>query len=537
MAIKLNNSGFKFYTYLILIFNASSLWSSEKQCSNEKIQVIDLEQAHLCKSNKYEKYLVGELELQRNDLEKAGEALDEIFSKEEAKEGKDSLFRLFLKQKKFDAIINQKDQLDDSLESNLILLKAYLSLNKKIEAEELLAKLQEKFPDNEQITYLNVASKVELQKAKEALEILNKFLSNINTTSKHFIFYFLKSQILGAMGKEEEAYKAIKESVSLYPKFDQGWKFRAALEEKLGKTNEAINSYKKLLEASTEVEVESTQKLVSLLFNKKRYKEAKEELSKLPQKGSEYYFDLALIEKNLKNYDLAIENAELALQKNPDFAGAKKLKVDLLLLTKNEDAAISTITEMIEADPQNKENIKLILSLKQMKNDEKKLVNFSNEISKKYPNKQILAALIDLLISKNSYKKALGLAEQALKITNQKEDKLKILLTVGQISFRLKQYPKVEIAAQEALSIEKNYAPAQNLLAYTYATENKKLKQALGLIEETLKQNQNNPIFLDTKSLILYKMGNKSEARKILMQAKMISPFNKVINKHEQEFK
>lgn len=526
--IKIN---FRFYSLILLFLKISTLHSAF-----DKIEIINFEPLHYDSVKKYENYLVGELELNRDNLEKATQALEEAFKLDETQNPRNSLFRLLLKQKNFSEIIKQKDKLDDSLESNLILLKAYLSLNEKKEANELLNKLQAKFEDNEQITYFNVILKIELGQPLIALEILNKFLNNCEINSKHFIFYFLKSQVLIGLGKDKEAYKALEESLSLYPRFDQGWKFKAFLDEKLGNPKEAINSYKKLMEITTEVEKEIIQKLVSLLFSQKRYIEARTELLKLTDKNAEYFFDLALIEKILKNYSEAFSYVNKALEINSSFNQAKKLKIELLFLTKSKEVT-QTIKKFVEEDPKNKLNLRLINSLKQVK-DNKNIITFCNELSEKYfNNKNLLAALADLLVEKKLYSKATSLIEQILKINNNENNKLNLFLTLAQLNFKLKQYSKAIQYSEEVLKIDKNYPAGLNLLAYSYATENIKLKQALTLIERALVNDQNNPIFLDTKSFILYRMGNRIEACNLIMKAKMICPFNEIITKHEQEFK
>lgn len=61
-------------------------------------------------------------------------------------------------------------------------------------------------------------------------------------------------------------------------------------------------------------------------------------------------------------------------------------------------------------------------------------------------------------------------------------------------------------------------SPLLNLLAYYYATQEKQCAIAQTLIEKALKQDKQNPHFLDTQATIFYKQGNYKKALDILQK-------------------
>ena len=79
-------------------------------------------------------------------------------------------------------------------------------------------------------------------------------------------------------------------------------------------------------------------------------------------------------------------------------------------------------------------------------------------------------------------------------------------------------YPNLDNPAKERLllqSIEKypnSFIQAYNDLAWMYAKEGKNLDQALEFIEKALSFDPQNPVFLDTKAEVLYKLGRFDEA-------------------------
>jgi tetratricopeptide (TPR) repeat protein len=62
-------------------------------------------------------------------------------------------------------------------------------------------------------------------------------------------------------------------------------------------------------------------------------------------------------------------------------------------------------------------------------------------------------------------------------------------------------------------------ANLNNSLAYCYAQKGENLDEALSLVESAIKDEPDNYTMLDTKGWVLYKMGKKDEAEKILERA------------------
>jgi tetratricopeptide (TPR) repeat protein len=84
--------------------------------------------------------------------------------------------------------------------------------------------------------------------------------------------------------------------------------------------------------------------------------------------------------------------------------------------------------------------------------------------------------------------------------------------------------------------VEKHPTPdACNYLAYFYAQRGRNLDSAYSLVERALKEEPNNPAYIDTKGWILFKKGNLQEACSYLKKALSLKPQDPVINEHYGE--
>ncbi|NMB36654.1 MAG: tetratricopeptide repeat protein [Bacteroidales bacterium] len=72
---------------------------------------------------------------------------------------------------------------------------------------------------------------------------------------------------------------------------------------------------------------------------------------------------------------------------------------------------------------------------------------------------------------------------------------------------------------KKALKTAPNHAPALNNYAYYLATEGKKLKKARAMSEITIKQEPDNPTYLDTYAWILHLLGQNIEAKAVFKHA------------------
>ncbi len=112
---------------------------------------------------------------------------------------------------------------------------------------------------------------------------------------------------------------------------------------------------------------------------------------------------------------------------------------------------------------------------------------------------------------------ALGQYREALR---QDGKHLPSLLLLGDLSYRLKEYPEAEAAYTKALKFDPKNGDVMNNLAWVYIQTGRKLDRAKELITEALALNPaHRPYYLDTLGVVLLKLGNAVEAIAALQES------------------
>ncbi len=420
----------------------------------------------------------------------------------------------------------------NNLELQLIIAQAYLNTDQEAKAERLFTSLAEKYPDNAQVAYYKAVSFIQNKELDKALVFIDDCLQKPILHAKHFLFYFLKSKIYLAQNQATQALAMIEKSLHLFPRFDRGWLFKSILLEQQGKINDAIAGYKKFLDLVGSEEMIEKQ-LIQLLFAQKRYEEAAHYLKKMKSNRPEHQFDMALIEFKAGNYDKALQHVNTSLAKAPSFKQAKLLKVEVLLAQKKSPEALAFLQAWLEENPQDNFVIHTILLLRKSGVPITELIKTIESVNKKAtPSFGLLSALADLCIEHGDYKKGIVYYKSIFSLTTNQELKSKILYHIAYILFTIKEYTHLDNFIPKALAFKPTSPNLYNLIAFYYVQTNQKLPQALELIEQALATERHSPYYLDTKGLILIKMGKKDEAQEVLKEAQAIAPHDTVIAEH-----
>jgi tetratricopeptide (TPR) repeat protein len=129
---------------------------------------------------------------------------------------------------------------------------------------------------------------------------------------------------------------------------------------------------------------------------------------------------------------------------------------------------------------------------------------------------------------KKNYKEASNALSKAFELQkNNPEDiskispqlKLQMLITLGDVSFELKDYERSDSAYEAALEIDPNNATVLNNYAYYLSERNDKLEKAERMSKKSNLLVDNNSAFIDTYAWIMYKMKNYKEALDWMEQA------------------
>lgn len=110
-----------------------------------------------------------------------------------------------------------------------------------------------------------------------------------------------------------------------------------------------------------------------------------------------------------------------------------------------------------------------------------------------------------------------ALIEQDLSFAPQL--KLQMLITLGDVSFELKNFARSDSAYEAALEIDPNNATVLNNYAYYLSERNENLEKAERMSKKSNLLVDDNSAFLDTYAWIMYRMKNYKEALKWIEEA------------------
>ncbi|MCB9493718.1 MAG: tetratricopeptide repeat protein [Epsilonproteobacteria bacterium] len=420
---------------------------------------------------------------------------------------------------------------DDNLELALIVSQSLLNLGRDDQAENLLANLTDKHPDDERVAYFVALSKIKRNEFDQAITFLDQCLAKKSLKNQHFLFYFLKSKVYLQQKKLPQALEEVEKSLKVLPKHDRRMLLKAVLLEQLGRVNEAIKCYKTFVDVvGNDSAVE--QQLVLLLFSQKRFKEAAKHMKKISSSHPTYFFDLALLEFKAKNYSQALEHLNTALEKIPSFTRAKLLKVEILIEQKKFTDALQFLKDWIAQSPHDHTALHTLVLLQKAQVDGEQIIATLEDICKTATCLTMHATLAQLYFQHGRYLQARELYQKLLPNIRNNSIKAQMLFQVGYCYYLESNFAESEKTLEKALSHQPVYPETYNLLAYVYALHDKKLSESLSLVGKALETNPHSAYYLDTKGYILLKQGNKDEAEKLFKEALMFAPNDMIIKQH-----
>jgi tetratricopeptide (TPR) repeat protein len=416
------------------------------------------------------------------------------------------------------------------------LAQGYLVTGSEAKAQELFAVLLREHGNDVQMCYFAAVGYIKTKRYPAAIKFLQQCLANEDIKNKHYLFHFLLSKVYFESGRAQEAMASIERSLEQFPKFDRGWLFKAILLEQQGKINEAIGGYSQFLDiAGPDQSIEK--QLVQLLFNQQRYSEAAVYLKKLSTQAPEYAFDLALVQTKSGNYKEALASINKVLGQDPKLEKARLLKIEILLNSNNHADAVITLEEWVMGDPSNMNALRTCLLVRQGGVAAPLLMTALERVLAKHPQSlPVIATLGDIAVSDKLFDKALEYYGQAIALVTNKK-------LLGKIYFQ-RCHILLEQKNEAALQAEFAAADAAgcighellNVRAFHAAQNNGDLEKALGAIDLALAIKPGRPSYLDTKALVLFKMGRHAEALHCARQALSLAPNDQIIKKHVEEF-
>ncbi len=422
-----------------------------------------------------------------------------------------------------------------NLEFNLLVAQSLLMANQDDKSEQIFVQLQNDFPDNEQVAYYFAVSLIKNNQLGKCLEHLQICLQQPFFKSRYFLFHFLRSKVYMQMNNLELAMREIETSLALFPNFDKALLLKAMLQEQFGMVNEAIKGYQHVLNLVGHDEMIEKQ-VIQLLFSQNRLPEAVKYLKQLKGNTPEYFFDLALIEFNSGNYKKALTEINTCIEKNPNFIRAKLLKIEILLAIRDHDQIIKIMHDWLMKEPYDNSVIHTLLLLNKSGISPAKIIDLlKNVVSSNKATVGVLAALADLYVAQKDYKNGITSLKKIFTTTKNFDLKSKVLYQVAYIYFLTNQFKNMENILHQALKHPVVYPAVYNMMAYLYAKKNQNLDKALEFVDKALQTDRNSPFYLDTKGLILSRMGQQKEALEMFEKALSILPGDTVILQHMQQ--
>jgi tetratricopeptide (TPR) repeat protein len=252
----------------------------------------------------------------------------------------------------------------------------------------------------------------------------------------------------------------------------------------------------------------------------------------IPENGKECLTQAAqLFDK--KEYTKALAQIDLCLAQNPNDSEARLMKIQVLASQNQFDTAAALLADWIINGDDKELWLKTLHLLTYTGLSYKKALQTLASIEKN-PIKSAALALYqaDFALRDSNQKQALGYLEKAEKMVKDATTKMHIALQKAIIYYDQQNWSQAQKTLEEAHALDKNYPPANNLLAYIYAHNTDDLPKAISLINQALAKDPHNPHFLDTKALILYNQNDFDQAAQLLQKAAQACPTDFTILNH-----
>jgi len=448
--------------------------------------------------------------------------------------------KLAYQEGRHDDVINNSAAITENVkthpELSLVLAQAYVGNEKLSHAEEVLREVLEHHPSNDAALSQLTVLLIKQRKFLEALELIKKGIENIELSNKHYLLYFLLAKLHFFSGSTELAITSIEKSIELNPRSARSVLFQAALLEQQGRIEAAINSYEQYLQLINS-DPSIVNKLIQLYFQEKKYTRAQELLESHPAQTASYFHDLALVNHKQGNPQAALAAINTSLSLDPTFAKAYACKVEILLHMKKQEDVVDVLFALLDQQPHNTQALSQLTALVENETisiDE--LQRKAQQQSEQNPNYLLAFGIGELLQKHERYARACEWYHSALNNHSVNADifspiQSQILFQLAYIAYIREEYSKMLEHLTEAQRCHTVDPFVYNFHAWYLAEQNIDLKTAHQKINNALKNNPNNPYFLDTKGYIYKQQKNQEQALVYIRKAHTIAPKDPIISR------
>lgn len=376
-------------------------------------------------------------------------------------------------------------------------------------------------------------------KYKEALEAYT-ILEQKTGVSEELIFQ--KQPLWMKLGKVDECVADVEKLIKLYPEDMRYVGLIGEIYEANKQYDKAIQTYQRLL--SNDPNNAYAMLGIAEMYRKKGNNALKDEWTQKVFNNTQIDIDTKIltiipyIEKLSRDSTLSrdvMKMADKLVELHPNEVKAVTARADVLYnIGKKKEAQAEYIKAISMSDVPPTVWIQLYILNTELE-DYDSLIKYSELGMRKNPN-DLFGYFYNAIANqqKKNLKAASDVLTKAFELQNSGRDvnvqtpqlTLQMLITLGDISFELKNYDRSDSSYEAALEIDPNNATVLNNYAYYLSERNIKLEKAERMSKKSNLLVDNNSAFIDTYAWIMYKMKNYSEALEWIEQAMQLPDAN-----------
>jgi tetratricopeptide (TPR) repeat protein len=310
-------------------------------------------------------------------------------------------------------------------------------------------------------------------------------------------YVFNLSELYLSNNREDEAIPYLENYINEHPADARARLLLAEVYKKKGDINRAIEH---LIEAFTNPELELTPKLNVLV----------EYMKQLP-------------DPTVKENSIKLAGSILAA--HPYDANAQAVNGDLYLNLSNQEnneeykiKALEFYRKAVSFDDSNFNIWQNVLQIEAELSEVDSLARHSDQAIELFPNQPSLYYYNGFaLIAQNDHETAVEILEQGKRLSRS-DPNMQIVFQslLGDTYNELELYAQSEAAYEAVLQVDPENSHVLNNYSYFLSLRREHLDKAKRMSSKLVKNNPNNPTFLDTHAWVLYMIGDYKEAKKLL---------------------
>lgn len=449
-------------------------------------------------------------------------------------------------------------------QSGMMIVQILVGTSRYAEADEVLAQLAERAPDNRAINYHYAQVLTKLGKTAQAREHLERVVA-ADPTFGPAVF-----QLMEAYQKEnqwEKAANLLQPLIEEQPTSTELKRQQAFFYLRAGDGENARNRYEEVL-AAEPADDRSRYLLAEALSDLGRFAEADAIYSKLLSAKSnelDVLISYGLSQINQQKYEEAAPLFRRVLDHpnlpNNLYAMAATQLASVEFQRGEMAAAAEWAQKALEkSERQNLQAVSVLLDVaRKQRNYERALIVIDHALRNDGSNAYLLNRRVEFLLRsgedakakpiadaevKRGKREALGIAEayastgrhgEALAILEKQKQgdvDIDILFQIGSVNERAGKIDEAEKAFLDLLVKKPDHAPTLNYLGYMWADRGVNLDRAAKMLTDAVAQEPRNGAFVDSLGWVYFRLGKLELAQKYLTDASQLLPRDPTVQEH-----